>query len=156
MAKFVNSSIALIHWIVSYPVDNIIHPVDNEPFFTMWSYKITTIQGEQTSGKSVPACTCGLMYMWTWVPFKLHFRSFPGFVKRRSKKLFPPPISRTLCVLPVVPTIPEISFGSQIFGITSEGGPLISVRRPKFAVPFFTNRAIALLLFNCAENSKKE
>ena len=34
-----------------------------------------------------------------------------------------------------------------IFGITSEGGPLISVGifRPKFAVPFLTNRFFALI-----------
>ena len=56
--------------------------------------------------------------------------------------------------------IPEISVGNQIkwkgpfrflptgiFGITSGGGPLISVAiyRPKFAVPFLTNRFFAII-----------
>ena len=43
-------------------------------------------------------------------------------------------------------------FMTGIFGITSEGGPLISVGifRPKFTVPFLTNRFLAL------GNSEKE
>ena len=57
-----------------------------------------------------------------------------------------------------MPKIPEISVGIQIegpfrflptgiFGITSGGGPLISVGifRSKFAVPFLTNRFFALI-----------
>ena len=44
-----------------------------------------------------------------------------------------------------MPKIPEVSVG--IFGITSGGGRLISVGivRPKFAVPFLTNRSFALI-----------
>ena len=65
-----------------------------------------------------------------------------------------------LGVLSIMPKIPKISVGIQmercvsirilltgIFGITSEGGPHISVGifRPKFAVPFLTNRFFALI-----------
>ena len=61
-------------------------------------------------------------------------------------------------MLSIMPKIPEISVGIQmegpfrflltgIFGITSGGGPHISVGifRPKFAVPFLTNRFFALI-----------
>ena len=48
-----------------------------------------------------------------------------------------------------MPKIREISVGNStgIFRITSGGGPLISVGifRPKFAVPFLTNRFFALI-----------
>lgn len=60
--------------------------------------------------------------------------------------------------LSIIPKITEISVGIQmegpfrflptgIFGITSGGGPLISVGifRSKFAVPFLTNRFFALI-----------
>jgi len=61
-------------------------------------------------------------------------------------------------VLSIMPKIPEISVRIQmegpfrflltgIFGITSGGGPLISVGifRPKFVVPFLTNWFFALI-----------
>ena len=61
-------------------------------------------------------------------------------------------------VFSIMPKIPEVSVGIQmegpfqflptgIFGITSRGGPHISVGifRPKFAVPFLTNRFFALI-----------
>ena len=63
-------------------------------------------------------------------------------------------------VLSIMPKIPEISVGNSnrsersvsvsstgIFGITSGGCPLISVGifRPKFDVPFLTNRFFALM-----------
>ena len=58
----------------------------------------------------------------------------------------------------IMPKIPEISVGIQmkgpfqflptgIFGITSEGGPLISlgIFCPKFTIPFLTNWFLALI-----------
>jgi len=47
---------------------------------------------------------------------------------------------------------------TAIFRITPGGGPRILVRlvRPKFAVPFLTNRFTALLLFTSVGNSVKE
>ena len=59
-------------------------------------------------------------------------------------------------MLAIMPKIPEISVRIQmersvlptgIFGITSGGGPLISVGifLSKFAVPFLTNRFFALI-----------
>ena len=67
-----------------------------------------------------------------------------------------------LRVLSIMPKIPEISVGIQIespfrflptgiFGITSGGGPLylVGIFRPKFTVPFLTNRFFA-------RNSEKE
>ena len=61
-------------------------------------------------------------------------------------------------MLSIMPKIPVISVGIQmertvrflltgIFGITSGGGPHISVGifRPKFAVPFLINRFFALI-----------
>jgi len=61
-------------------------------------------------------------------------------------------------VLSILPKIPEITVGIQmerfvwflltgIFGISSGGGPPISVGvfQPKFAVPFLTNRFFALI-----------
>ena len=64
-----------------------------------------------------------------------------------------------------MPKIPEISVRNQmersvsvlptgLLVITSGGGPLLSVGpiRPKFAVPFFTNRFIALLHFTYEGN----
>ena len=61
-------------------------------------------------------------------------------------------------MLSIMPKIPEISVGIQmersvsvfptgIYGITSGSGPLTSVGifRPKFAVPFLTNRFFALI-----------
>ena len=49
-------------------------------------------------------------------------------------------------------------FPTGIFGITSGGGPLISVGlvSPKFAFPFLTSRFIALPLFIYVGNSEKE
>ena len=147
-------------------MDNIIHSVDNGPFVTMCSYKISTIQGEQTSGKCVPACTCGPGYHSSYTSDRSQVSSRDGPKSCFHPTPSPPPISLTLCVLPVVPTIPEVSFGSQIerfrteysgLPLSGEGGPLISVHRPKFAFLFFTNRAgIALLLFTFVENSEKE
>ena len=68
-----------------------------------------------------------------------------------------------LRVLSIMPKIPEFRSEFEwkgpfwflltgIFGITSEGGPLISVGifRPKFTVPSLTNRFLAL------GNSEKE
>ena len=62
-------------------------------------------------------------------------------------------------MLSIMPKMPEISVGIKmegrpfeflltgIFGITSEGGPRISIGifRPKFAVPFLKNRFFALI-----------
>ena len=57
-------------------------------------------------------------------------------------------------MLSIMPKIPEISVGipfrsllTGIFGITSGGGPhiLVGIFRPKFAVPFLTNRFFALI-----------
>ena len=47
---------------------------------------------------------------------------------------------------------------TEIFRITSGGGPLISVKpvRLKFAVPLLTNWFIVLLLFTHVENSERE
>ena len=68
-------------------------------------------------------------------------------------------------VLSIMPKIPEIKWKGPfrflptgIFGITSGGGPLISVGifRPKIAVPFLTNRFFALIReFGKGKNSGK-
>ena len=68
-----------------------------------------------------------------------------------------------------MPKIPEISVEIQmerlvwflltgIIGITSGGGLHISVGmfRPKFAVPFLTNRLFALIRLNPVKNLKRQ
>ena len=119
-----------IHWWLkhSYPVDGIVCQLINSYLLdsvlseryppcrqlgsvlqTMWSYKITTTRSTSKwevcnlspSTFALGLLMCGPIYVWAWVQFKLHFRSFPGFVKRLQRIVYlitviSPLISRTI------------------------------------------------------------
>ena len=102
-------------------------------------------------GQSSKALAHSLLLRFSLLSWVRSFRSWLD--TETPRKSYP-----RLWVLSIMPKIPEISVGIQmkrlfqflptgIFGITSGGGPLISVAifRSKFAVPFLTNRFFVLI-----------